>query len=161
MGCVLVSGRMRAVTPAQGTLSTSAQRRLLLQGGNGSGKTTTERIKDQLIERGYPSHLTQNIPIPDDAVIENSFQNWGSALDSAVAFEFFKDLRANGRDSSESDKCRKCVWAKDFFNKVVVAGTAGLSTIQTKSSRDWMIDLAENAPQVPDDIAAILEPLLD
>jgi hypothetical protein len=43
---------------------------------------------------------------------------------------------------------------------VVYAAPHGLQAIHNKSPDDWMVDLAEWAPQVPLDLVSILEPLL-
>ena len=50
--------------------------------------------------------------------------------------------------------------AKRFFEDVVYPAPDGLQRFRAKPDKTWRLDLAENAPVVPADIAAILQPLL-
>jgi hypothetical protein len=122
--------------------------------------TTTDRVKNRLLEQGYPGHFANTIPIPADLDIQQRFQQWAGVIDPAAAFQEFDQLRNAAKASNAQMQCRSHVWAKLFFEQVVLPAPNGLQSLQNKSVRDWMVDLAEWAPQVPADISRVLQPLL-
>jgi len=122
--------------------------------------TTTDRLKDRMMQEGYPGHFANAIPIPPDPDIQTRFQQWAGVMNAAAAFTEFDQLRGVARTASSNQAYRSHVWGKLFYNQIVYAAPSGLQSIQSKPGEDWMIDLAEFASQVPADIAAILQPLL-
>ena len=75
-------------------------------------------------------------------------------------FHEFAALRAKALAAPSSVKFRSHVSARRFFDDIVYPAPEGLRRFRVKSDTTWRIDLAENAPTVPADIAAILQPLL-
>lgn len=122
--------------------------------------TTTERIKIRMVEEGYPGHFVETVPVPSDGAIQEQFQRWAGVLNHESVFQAFNSLRRTARAVPADQAYRSHIWAKRFFRKVVYAAPHGLQAIHNKSPDDWMVDLAEWAPQVPLDLVSILEPLL-
>jgi hypothetical protein len=122
--------------------------------------TTTERAKERMAAAQYPGIFHAQYQVPPDADIQQRLQHWAAILDPNALFVEFDQLRTTARAQLPSDRCRGSVWAKDFYEQVVCGGPDGLQSIDNKSVGDWMIDLAEFAPAVPGDIAAILQPFL-
>ena len=122
--------------------------------------TTTDRLKDRMMQEGYPSRFANAVPVPPDADIQARFQQWAGVLNAGAAFIEFDRLRGVARAASPNQAYRSHVWGELFYNQVVYAAPGGLQSIQGKPAQDWMIDLAETSGQVPADISAILQPLL-
>jgi hypothetical protein len=122
--------------------------------------TTTDRLATRMIDQGYPSQFANAIPVPPDVDIQARFQQWGGILDAVAAFSEFDQLRGVAHSAAVNQAYRSHVWAKLFFSQVVYPAPNGLQSMRSKSGEDWMIDLAEFAPAVPADIAAILRPLV-
>jgi hypothetical protein len=122
--------------------------------------SVTERVKERLIAAEYPGIFHNQYQLPPDPEIRQRLQTWASILDPNAVFAEFDQLRAAAHGLGVQEQCRRAVWAKDFYEQIVYAGANGLQSVQGKSLNDWMIDLADNAPGVPADIAALLQPLL-
>jgi hypothetical protein len=122
--------------------------------------TVTERVKERMNAAQYPGVFHNQYQLPPDADIRQRLQGWATILDADALFAEFDQLRALARALPESNRCRRAVWAADFYQQVVYDGPAGLRSIHQKSHRGWMVDLAEFAPAVPGDIAGFLQPLL-
>jgi hypothetical protein len=75
-------------------------------------------------------------------------------------FGDFEALRAKSQAATASVQFRSHVSAKRFFEEIAHPAPEGLQRFRVKSEIAWRLDLAENAPIVPADIAAILQPLL-
>lgn len=122
--------------------------------------TTTERLKERLIAAMYPGAFHAAIPMPGDADIQNRFQEWAALLAHPQVFNEFDGLRTHVQGVGVAEQFRSHVCAKSFFEEVVYPAPDGLQRFRDKSQITWRLDLAENAPTVPADIAAILQPLL-
>jgi hypothetical protein len=122
--------------------------------------TTTDRLKNRMVQEGYPGYFANAIPIPSDSDIQARFHQWTSVVDAAVAFTVFDQLRQGARTAAPNQAYRSHVWGKLFYNQVVYAAPSGLQSLLGKPGEDWMIDLAEWSSQVPADITVILRPLL-
>jgi hypothetical protein len=122
--------------------------------------TVTDRLKNRMNDVGYPGHFSTAVPVSPDADIQARFGQWSQTLDTNAAFHDFGNLRQAALADPPSTQLRSRVWAKLFFERVIQAMLNGSPTIRAKTAHDWVIDLAENAPTVPADIAAILQPLL-
>jgi hypothetical protein len=122
--------------------------------------TVTDRLKNRMNEIGYPGHFSTTIPVPPDADIQARFVQWSRTLDTDAAFQDFRNLRQAALGDPPLTQFRSRVWAKLFFERVIQPALNGPPTTVLKSADDWMIDLAENAPVVPADVVAILQPLL-
>jgi hypothetical protein len=123
--------------------------------------TTTERIKERMNEAIYPGAFHATVPIPPDADIQNRFQTWAGLVAHPQLFNEFDALRGQVLAAAASAQFRSHVSAKRFFEEVVHPAPEGLQRFRAKSDVTWRLDLAENAPAVPVDIADILRPLLD
>lgn len=121
---------------------------------------TTERIKERMNAAVYPGAFHATIPIPADADIRNRFQIWAGLVAHPQLFNEFDALRGQALAALASVQFRSHVSAKRFFEEVVHSAQEGLQRFRVKSETTWRLDLAENAPAVPGDIAAILQPLL-
>jgi hypothetical protein len=122
--------------------------------------TVTERVKERMNAAQYPGVFRNQYQLPPDTDIRQRLRGWVTILDADALFAEFDQLRAMARALPESDQCRRAVWAADFYQQVVYDGADGLRSLDQKSLRAWMVDLAEFAPAAPGDIAAILQPLL-
>ncbi len=121
---------------------------------------TTERVKERMNAAIYPGAFHATIPIPGDADIQARFQTWAALVAHPSLFNEFNALRTQARAAAQGLRFRSHVCAKRFFEDVVYAAPDGLQRFRMKSDRTWRIDLAQNAPAIPPDIAAILQPLL-
>ncbi len=122
--------------------------------------TTTERLKERMRDAVYPGAFHAAIPIPPDADIQNRFQTWSNLVAHPQLFNEFDGLRTAALGAATGRQFRSHVAAKPFFDAVVYPGPEGLQRFRTKPDDAWRLDLAEHAPAVPADIAAILQPLL-
>lgn len=122
--------------------------------------TTTDRLKNRMMEIGYPGQFNAQIPPPDDATIQTCFQQWANTLDPLQGFAEFDKLRSTALAESPTDQFRRCVWAKMFFEQVVIPQLNTLTPSNHRKAGDWMIDLAEFSPQVPADLAPLLTRVL-
>jgi hypothetical protein len=121
---------------------------------------TTERVKERMNAAIYPGAFHATIPIPADADIQARFQAWAALVAHPNLFNEFDALRAQARAAPQGRQFRSHVCAKRFFDDVVYPAPNGLQGFRPKSDRTWRIDLAQNVPTIPPDIAAILGPLL-
>ncbi len=121
---------------------------------------TTERIKERMNAALYPGAFHATIPIPPDADIQHRFHTWASHVAHPQLFNEFVALRGLALAAPPAIQFRSHISAKRFFEDVVHPGPEGLQRFRAKSDTTWRIELAENAPAVPTDIAAILQPLL-
>jgi len=122
--------------------------------------TTTERVKERMNAAIYPGAFHATIPIPADADIQNRFQDWSNLVAHPRLFQEFDALRTAALASGLPEQFQSHVSSKRFFEYVVHAGPGGLQQFSAKADRTWRLDLAENTPVIPADIAAILRPLL-
>jgi hypothetical protein len=122
--------------------------------------TTTERLKERMNAAIYPGAFHATIPIPPDADIQKRFQTWAGLVAHPQLFNEFDGLRAQALGAVPGVQFRSHVAAKPFFDDVVYPAPEGLQRFRAKPDSTWRLDLAENAPTVPPDIAAILQPLL-
>lgn len=122
--------------------------------------STTERLKERLTSANYPGAFHDTVPIPSDADIQNHFQTWSGLVAHPHLFNEFDALRNQARSESYTDQFRRCISSKLFFDNVVYSAPRGIQRFRNKPLIIWLSDLAENTPKVPDDIAAILQPLL-
>lgn len=121
---------------------------------------TTERIKDRMNAAIYPGAFHDTIPVPPDAVIQERFQIWADLVAHPQLFNEFDALRKESLAALASAQFRSHVSAKPFFEKVVFPAPEGLERFRKKSQAAWRLDLVENAPAVPADVAALLQPLI-
>jgi hypothetical protein len=121
---------------------------------------TTERLKERMNAALYPGAFHATVPLPPDADIQGRFQSWAALVAHPNLFNDFDALRTQARAASQGRQFRSHVAAKRFFDDVVYPAPAGLQQFRAKAERTWRIDLAQNAPVVPPDIAGILQPLL-
>mgnify|MGYP002778134675 CR=1 FL=1 len=122
--------------------------------------TTTDRLKNRMMEIGYPGQFNAQIPPPDDATIQTCFQQWANTLDPLQGFAEFNTLRSTALAEPMTIQFRRCVWAKRFFEQVVIPQLNALTPSHQRSAGDWMIHLAEFSPQVPADLAPLLTRVL-
>jgi len=122
--------------------------------------TTTERLKERMNAAIYPGAFHAAIPIPPDTDIQNRFQTWAGLVAHPQLFNEFDGLRTQALGRVPGTQFRSHVSAKLFFDDVVYPAPAGLQRFGAKPDSTWRLDLAENAPAVPTEIAAILQPLL-
>jgi hypothetical protein len=122
--------------------------------------TTTERLKERMNAAIYPGAFHAAIPIPPDADIQNRFQTWAALVAHPQLFNEFDGLRAQALAAAAATQFRSHVVGRPFFEDVVYPAPEGLQRFRSKPDSTWRLDLAENAPTVPADIAAILQPLL-
>jgi hypothetical protein len=122
--------------------------------------TTTERLKERMNAAIYPGAFHATIPIPPDADIQNRFQTWAGLVAHPQLFNELDGLRAQALGAVPASQFRSHVSAKLFFDHVVYPAPEGLRRFRAKPDSTWRLDLAENAPTAPADIAAILQPLL-
>jgi hypothetical protein len=122
--------------------------------------TTTERLKERMNAAFYPGAFHATIPVPADTDIQRRFQTWAGLVAHPQLFNEFDGMRAQALGATPATKFRSHVCAKLFFDDVVYPAPEGLQRFRAKSDGAWRLDLAENAPAVPADIAAILQPLL-
>jgi hypothetical protein len=121
---------------------------------------TTERLKEQMNAAFYPGAFHATVPIPPDADIQHRFQTWAGLVAHPQLFHAFDALRAQALAATATMEFRSHVAAKLFFDDVVYPAPEGLQRFRAKPDSTWRLDLAENAPTVPADIASILQPLL-
>lgn len=121
---------------------------------------TTERLKERMSAALYPGAFHSALPIPPDADIESLFQKWAGLVAHPQTFNAFLALRAQAQAAAAGVQFRSHICAKRFFEEIVHPAPNGLQRFRVKSVAAWRLDLAENAPAVPADIAAILQPLL-
>ncbi len=121
---------------------------------------TTERIKERMNAAFYPGAFHDAIPIPPDADIQSRFQACAGLIAHPQLFNVFDALRGHALAVLPSVQFRSHVAAKRFFEDVVYPAPEGLQRFSSKPDNTWRLDLAENAPAVPADIGAILQPLL-
>jgi hypothetical protein len=100
------------------------------------------------------------VSTPPRAVTQNRFQTWASHVAHPQLFDEFDALRRQALAAPAVDQFRSHVCAKRFFEDVVYPSPEGLQRFRQKSIAGWRLDLADNAPAVPADIAAVLQPLL-
>ncbi len=122
--------------------------------------TTTERLKERMTAALYPGAFHAAIPIPADVDIQNRFQVWAALAAHPQVFDEFDALRTHALGVAATQQFQSHVSAKRFFEEVVYPAPNGLQRFRVKAGITWRLDLAENAPAVPPDIAAILQPLL-
>jgi hypothetical protein len=122
--------------------------------------TTTERLKERMNAAFYPGAFHATIPIPPDTDIQHRFQTWAGLVAHPQLFNEFDGLRAQALGAVAALQFRSHISAKLFFDDVVYPAPEGLQRFRLKPDSTWRLDLAENAPTVPADIAAILRPLL-
>jgi hypothetical protein len=122
--------------------------------------TTTERVKERMNAAAYPGAFYATIPIPADADVQARFQAWGAVVAHPGLFNEFDALRWHARSAGAGMRFRSHVCAKRFFGEVVYPAPEGLQRFRPKPDRTWRIDLAENAPALPGDIADVLRALL-
>jgi hypothetical protein len=122
--------------------------------------TTTERLKERMKAAVYPSAFHATVPIPPDADIQSRFQAWAGLVAHPQLFNEFDGLRKQALAAATATQFRSHVSAKRFFDDVVYPAPEGLQRFRTKTDGTWLLDLADNAPAVPADIASILKPLL-
>jgi hypothetical protein len=123
--------------------------------------TTTDRLKNRMMEIGYPGQFNAQVPPPDDATIKTCFQDWANTLDAVQGFTDFDTLRSTALAEPPTIQFRRCVWAKLFFEQVVIPQLNALTPSNHRKAGDWMIDLAEFSPQVPADLASLLARVLN
>ena len=121
---------------------------------------TTERLKERMNPAIYPGAFHDAIPIPLDPEIQSRFQTWAGLIAHPQLFNEFDGLRAQALAAVPTMQFRSHVSAKRFFDDVVYPAPEGLQRFRAKADSTWRLDLAENAPAVPADIATILRPLL-
>ncbi len=122
--------------------------------------TTTEHLKERMAAAVYPGAFHATVPIPSDADIQNRFQVWAALVAHPQLFDEFDRLRSQALGAAATVQYRSHVSGKRFFEEVVHPAPEGLQRFRQKSDVTWRLDLAENAPHVPADIAGILQPLL-
>ena len=108
----------------------------------------------------YPGAFHASIPIPADADIQQQFQVWAGLIHIPNSSTNSSRLRAQILARRHPSDLSSHVSAKRFFEEIVHPAPEGLQRFRVKSNTTWRLDLAENAPSVPADIAAILQPLL-
>lgn len=121
---------------------------------------TTERLKEQMNATFYPGAFHATIPIPPDADIQHRFQTWAGLVAHPLLFNAFAALRTQALAATATMQFRSHISAKLFFDDVVCPAPEGLQRFRAKADTTGRLDLAEHAPAVPADIAAILQPLL-
>jgi hypothetical protein len=146
--------------PQSGPFQATAAAALPEYVGHWALLTVTDRLKNRMNDVGYPGHFSTTIPVPPDAEIQARFAQWSQTFDTDAAFLEFGNLRQGALGDPPNTQFRSRVWAKLFFERVIQPALNGPPTSRAKTAHDWMIDLAEYAPAVPADIAAILQPLL-
>jgi len=119
---------------------------------------TTNRTQGLLRAAEFPSCFHDQHPIPGEPIIRAKFHEWATLIEPLTCLERFSQERTSSLSEPTDLQFRSRVYAKDFFPIVVIQG--GLQLIDRFSMRDWMINLAEWAPQVPADLVPILQPLL-
>jgi hypothetical protein len=121
---------------------------------------TTERLKEQMNAAFYPGAFHAAVPIPPDADIQARFEAWARLVAHPLLFNASTDLRTVALAAPAQRQFRSHVSAKKFFDDVVYPAPEGLQRFRATADTTWRLDLVENSPGVPADIAAILQPLL-
>jgi hypothetical protein len=119
---------------------------------------TTCRVSRQLTDKAFPGFFHDQLPLPDDAIIEARLNAWAAAVDPNVVLAMFKQQRTDARLKSPSEQFRSCIHAKNFYRRIVVG--EALQTIETVDHKSWMLKLAKWMPDAPADVATMLRPLL-
>src|SRR5947209_17147678 len=103
----------------------------------------------------YPGAFHATVPVPPDADIQLRFQAWAGLVAPPQLSNEFDTLRRRERAAATLDQFRSHVSASLFFDDIVYPAPEGLQRFRVKSERAWRLDLAENAPAVPADVAAV------
>jgi hypothetical protein len=119
---------------------------------------TTCRISRQLTAEAFPGFFHDQLPLPDDAVIEARLNTWAAVVDHASVLAAFQEQRNEARLKSPSEQFRSYVHAKKFYSRVVIGEV--LQSIERVDSKSWMLKLSKWMDKVPADLAPLLRPLL-
>jgi hypothetical protein len=120
--------------------------------------TTLERLKNSMSEAAYPDAFHQGIEPPDDSVVKTKLQEWAGMIDVDQVMQDYRALRKAALRRSEREQLHSCIYAKNVFPQVVLVE---LNKLRTEyESNEWMPLLAQWIPDVPHDVAAILQPMI-
>jgi hypothetical protein len=119
---------------------------------------TLERLKDRMSEAAYPNAFHQGIKAPPAKDIKAKLKEWEAMIDVDILLRDFRLLKKESLKRPRREQLHSCIYAKNVFPQIVVVE---LNKLKTEiDSNEWMPKLAEWLPDVPADIAAVLQPLV-
>jgi hypothetical protein len=106
----------------------------------------------------YPNAFHQNLTLPANSVIKAKLQEWVGMIDVAGILKDFRALRKAALREPKEQQLRSRIYAKNVFPQIILVE---LNKLKTEiESDEWMPQLAIWFPAVPEDIGAILQPLV-
>jgi hypothetical protein len=120
--------------------------------------TTLERLKNRMGDADYPNAFHQGLVPPADSVVKNKLKEWGAMIDVDRILKDYRALRKSAFRKPKVEQLRSCIYAKNVFPQIILAELNKLDT--EIESDEWIAQPAKWFPDVPNDIAAILQPLV-
>ncbi len=120
--------------------------------------TTLERLKNRMSGAAYPNAFHQGITPPSDKVVKAKLQEWEEMIDVDQIMRNYRALRKASWRRPEAEQLRSRSYAKNVFPQVVLVELNKLNV--EIASDEWMPQLANWLPEVPQDIRVILQPLI-
>jgi hypothetical protein len=118
------------------------------------------RARQISLDARYPHFFRDQCPLPAEATIREKLQEWATLFDPDAVYVEYEALRDASLAKSLSQQYRGCVEPASFFTQVIKAGTDGLNAVKLQDDRQWMIELARWSPEMPADLRALLQPVL-
>jgi hypothetical protein len=118
----------------------------------------TLRAREQQLrkELNFPQGVIQQVlvqfPIPREQLVK-SLEPWHEHFDPKGICEEYDAVILQANQVSPSDRLRRYVHGKHFFNRCVVEV---LNSLETKKAAAWIADLVAATTIVPPDLAPIL-----
>jgi len=120
--------------------------------------TTLERLKNRMSDAAYPNAFHQGLTLPTDSVIKAKLKEWAEMIDVTSILKNYRALRKAARREPNEQQVRSRIYAKNAFPQVVLIELNKLGA--EINSDEWLWQLAEWFPEVPDDIGLILQALV-
>ena len=94
------------------------------------------RVSRRLSEELFPGHFHDQVPLPNDAEIEDRLQAWAGIVDAGATIEAFRQVRDAARARPAAEQFRGCIHAKKFLTRVVVPNTLTSSRSARREAMD-------------------------
>lgn len=109
-------------------------------------------------EAAYPNAFHQGLTSPVDKVIKAKLQEWAAMIDVQRVMKDYRNIKKAAIRKPKEQQLRSYIFAKNVFPQIVLVE---LNKLRSElESDEWLPQLAKWFPEVPNDIARILQPLV-